>query len=566
MEATERRMNTHPQRMQERLNRAIEEDTSRLKVAPIEYKALEFADPLVFARTLYPNIDLYPWQQETLLQLDNTDASAAEPLYYSLVAANGSGKDMIVIAVFVAYMLVKYPRTKIVATSASFNQLNSQSWPYIREAAKLINKLVGAQIMEYVQTPTPTVHCKESGSEAVLFVTDTPKRAEGHHPYPDVRNGKLIIIVNEAKSVPDEIMQALDRCTGFTHYIKVSSPAGRSGRFYRDCAREDAVHYPNNLILGREYFRRITAYDCPHIPESHIKRKADELGESSPWFKSSVLAEFTDVDANVIIAEERVLNSYKTPKPKIVPEDGPRWLIGLDIAMGGDETVLATFRGNYQQDMYCFREHRSEMIIEKLITRLESHGIVRDDKETYQLNADDGGVGKAIIDRLVEKGWRINRIHNQSAPDSGATFGNLGFQSYYNFSRILDNIKLLDDYKLKTQLSSRYFEERNRGKLYLEEKKKARTRCGASPDRADAVVLAFRFRWRQFLKKVGTKPAAQDSSLLSPHEVELELRRMGLDGKHKEMNKKAKPIRTYAAFFPNRESSYTKATKGLKWR
>jgi len=62
------------------------------------YQPLEFKDPVQFINFVYPTIKLYDWQREELLRLDNPEATARKPLLYNLCAANGSGKDFLVIA------------------------------------------------------------------------------------------------------------------------------------------------------------------------------------------------------------------------------------------------------------------------------------------------------------------------------------------------------------------------------------------------------------------------------------------------------------------------------------
>ena len=97
-----------------------------------------------------PDLKLYRWQAETLFQLAGyTDINDLDkpkerptdktPLYYNLVAANGSGKDQVVISAFAVWFCLSKVRSRCVITSSSYEQLKDQTYKYIKNICEEIN-------------------------------------------------------------------------------------------------------------------------------------------------------------------------------------------------------------------------------------------------------------------------------------------------------------------------------------------------------------------------------------------------------------------------------------------
>ena len=91
-----------------------------------------------------PDLKLYKWQAETLFQLAGyTDINDLDkpkerptdktPLYYNLVAANGSGKDQVVISAFAVWFCLSKVRSRCVITSSSYEQLKDQTYKHQRK-------------------------------------------------------------------------------------------------------------------------------------------------------------------------------------------------------------------------------------------------------------------------------------------------------------------------------------------------------------------------------------------------------------------------------------------------
>ncbi len=227
--------------------------------------------PVYFSEDLL-GVELYPWQEAALTWFEDAPRVRVKG---SLCTPNGAGKSERVVATLVLWWLFIHPQGKVVVTTKSGLQLDTQICPAIERHQ---GKFDGWKFIERrIETPT--------GGMGIFFVTDEIFRAEGHHPVGDPHEGPLLIIVDEAKSVPDEMMQALDRCN-YAALLYVSSPGHKSGQFYESQFREE---------LGFKRLR-VSLRDCPHIPEERIQDIRTKYGADSAFAKSTLDGEFMDAD------------------------------------------------------------------------------------------------------------------------------------------------------------------------------------------------------------------------------------------------------------------------------
>lgn len=415
---------------------------------------------------------LHAWQVEENMRIAQFPATTQKPLRYCLCAANGSGKDAMIIAANAIFFCLRYIRARVIITSSSGVQLTSQTESYIRNLAEKVNQKFG---MPYFKINQRYIKCRFSGSEIRMFATDEAGKAEGYHPFPDAPEPILVMIVNEAKSVPEEIIQALKRCT-VSHWLYISSPGEPKGSF----------HY---AFTNWPHVKRVTSFDCPHKSLDVIEEDRKEFGEHSAIYRSKHLALFTSVDGECVMSEDSV-NSCLATKIQSQHQDWPL-SVGIDSAAGGDECVVCVTRGNTVVKEYWFREKDTTKSTDRIDAFLVEQRVPKD---SLHINADDGGVSKAITDGLSRKGWRINRILNQWAAFNKRDFGNRGAENWFKVARFIQ-LKLVDLSKLSektiSQLKSRHYRKGEKDRTYLKKKSEEKAEGFDSPDRADAYVLAL---------------------------------------------------------------------------
>lgn len=439
-----------------------------------EYTEFKFPDPVFILLTYNDDFregkcTLYKWQIETLLKYADDEV----PKRMALCANNGSGKSQVIVAPCAIWSCMRYSQAQVVITSASGDQIDNQVCRALNNICRRINSKHGSEIWKINYR---RYECVPTGSIIDLYATDDPGKAEGYHPVK--HGGEFVIIVDEAKSVPDEIFMSIGRCTGFTRRLDVSSPGLPRGYFYREFTM------PNDFI----WKKRVTWLECPHIRENEAKEAMQLMGEA--FYRSAFMAEFVGIEENVVILMDEVNKAAMLSDDEVITPieyDGLRFA-GVDLSAGGDETVVSIFDGCKQIGLECFKEQNALNIADKIINILNRYNVSGDN-----VNADDGGLGKPIIDILWEKGYNVNRVLNQSV-SYNKLYANRGAEIWFNFARWIreGKTKLLNDTKLLTQLSSRrYTRAKITGKILLESKEEIRKKHGYSPDRADATVLAF---------------------------------------------------------------------------
>lgn len=460
---------------------------------PTRWIAHNIASPLDLLLALRKDQKPYQWQAETLYQLAgydlaNLDAppiqpTAKVPFYYNLVAANGSGKDQIVICAFATWFALAKIRSRVIITSSSHEQLKDQTFKYIKTLCEDVNAFYGRKVFEIVEFH---ITCNDTGSEIKCFVTDDPGKAEGRHPFDDYPGAEMAVIVNEAKSISDGLFQAFSRFTGYNYWLEISSPGVTAGHFYKRCTM--AQHqWPAPIVLGEFYWRRVTAYDCDHLLGKHIDNLKAEYGEHSLIFRSQVLAEFTTLSEASFISST-LFEGYPTPPQRTF---GLPTKLGIDLAMSGDEMVCYAFRNGklYLRTRKAPKgtSLKKHTVVSQVISWIKEFNCAPEDA-----NVDDGGIGKPILDDLEEQGYAVKRVRNEARALNKAFFKNRGAENWARIKRMLEDriLPVIDDDKTREQLCTRNYEVSGIV-TKLESKPDMRARGVGSPDRADALALVF---------------------------------------------------------------------------
>ena len=440
-------------------------------------------------------VTLYPWQMEALDRFSQSSTKEL-PNEMAICAANGSGKDKYFIAPAAIWLLCCHQRSRFIATTASGGQLASQTEPYIRQFAQIVNSQQGGEFIKIQQRHFTS---SATGGEVKLFATDEGGKAEGFHPWQ--HDSKMALVVNEAKSVLPEIFEALTRCTGYTHHVMVSSPGQPTGDFYK------------YFTSGIPWTRRVTAYECKHLSQAYIDKVAKRYGEGSCLFRSMICAEFAALDSLVAIHQDWLDACYLTGKfsEKLGASLGRR--AGVDLSMGGDETVISCWYGNREIALEAFRLSNAKEIATRIVNTLKRWEVPADN-----VNIDDGGLGRPIIDIIWDMGYPVNRILNQSSARDTKAFLNRGAEMYFMLGRIMQTgcLQFLQDAIRAKQLCNRKYKQSEAlGKFCLQSKAEARAEGQESPDRGDATVLAFANLTIEDFTEVSSSNVINDSRTIS---------------------------------------------------
>lgn len=479
-----------PRKVEPQVEQPNSEEVSQNFVGTQVYEPLNFVSAYQFMLTYCDEFELYPWQIEELHRLSGYDfeleafvqPSRREPVQYNLCAVNGSGKDNIIIAGFILWFLTTKVHGQVRLTSRTALQVDEQSFAHCKYFAEKINNsaIYGEALFEIKHGQ---LYCPKTDAKAIFFVTNEAGRAEGFH----AKFGQpFAVIINEAKSIPDDLFGGFSRYTGWNYWIEISSTGMRQGHFYRRCIDPETIQYPANLVLGKLWCRRIKATDCPHIMDSpaRIKDIVREGGVNSLVYKSAIDCEFSDGVANDILIRASA-TEYGDPVPDTY---GFPMYCGVDLSLGGDETVVSIWQGNHRVAQITLQERYEPTLHFRLIEIFKEY-----DLDPDNIIGDAGGLGKPIIQRLADNGWPIGMFNFGGSARNKSYCLNRGAEMWCVFKRVVeDKLVVLprDDYKFLEQLTTRRYDTLS-GKIKLESKEEVRLRGEPSPDRPDAAVMAW---------------------------------------------------------------------------
>ncbi|MEO0796296.1 MAG: hypothetical protein AAFX93_14095 [Verrucomicrobiota bacterium] len=426
--------------------------------------------------------DIYPRMAEIFARIDaNFLEAEPEARRVNVKTCNGAGKTTRMFPGVAFWIMSVFPRAKVIYTTASGTQLSTQFWPAL---TKFESRFEGWEFLRgsyEVKAP--------NGSRLKGFVTNEAGRAEGHHGNKDLlyelsnpnEDGPLVILIDEAKTVPDFIYDAFDRCT-YQLQLSESSPGYAEGRFYE---------YFSTKSKGCHIFTVSGDPDKPDAPHlDHVKnrRLIEELGPDHPLVRSKVFAEFMDSPEGTIISLGSFERCVRNP---------PREQVGdrrafCDFAAGGDENVIAERTGNRVQILKAWHESDTMRAVSQFIVEFKKARL-----SPSEIFGDNDGLGKVMIDALHDAGWPIGRVSNGSAANESDFYVNRAAETWALGAKAIEKQEIIlpEDEKLQYQLTNRKLKASNaqKGRLQLESKQDMKKRGVGSPDRADAVLEAMRF-------------------------------------------------------------------------
>ena len=408
--------------------------------------------PIWFAKEIL-GLKLYPWQEKVLWDV----AIGKKPV--ALRAANGSGKTACVALPLILWHCAVFPFSQVVTTAGVYRQVKEQLWGGIRSVKEKLGKTWQINATDLLAP---------NGARAIGFSTDDPGKFEGWH------NKNLLMVFDEAKSIPDEIFAAHERCQA-TRTLLMSSAGTTEGEFAA-------------AFTSRKKFystHTVTSYDCPHLEPAWIEGMIDKWGRDHPLVRSMIFSEFIDAGGSAYVVPPVNWDMCLQEGPKHKP--GARTAF-IDWAAGGDENVFAVVDGNLALPPICWRETDTTKAAHRAAQLILEHDIPK-----HRVYADDGGLGHPINDMMEQGGFPIRRVLNNQKPNNKDHYANFGSELWYLAARAIEmkEVVLPNDPTLRQQATTRKRVFTANGKLGLEKKEDMRARGLTSPDRADAVLSAL---------------------------------------------------------------------------
>jgi phage terminase large subunit len=402
---------------------------------------------LLFADSLL-GIQPYDWQCQILLNYEAGFQTAA-------ACANFTGKTSTLFPIASLWLLSSFPRARAMYLSSSGAQVRNQFFASLSRF-RYRPAFAGWTWLEN------EVRNRDGG---FLFgrATDTSGNIEGLHDQPD---SPAALLVDEAKSIDDSVLDALERChTSFRLFM--SSTGAAFGRFYEICTAK--AH------LWRTF--RVTSAMCPHVEKAAIEADRENLKDNV--FRIKHDAEFLYDAGESMISLEHVRALIEDPPP----HTRGRPIAFCDFAGPGDESVLALCDGNRAEIVDAWRSKDTMHSVGKFLAHFRRLGL-----KGYDIG--DEGYGHQLMDRMQEEGFYLQRFNNGQAAKRTEIYTNLSAEWWSTVGQLIERRAIIipNDEKLVAQLCSRRKQYDSRGRERLESKADLRASGVESPDRADAII------------------------------------------------------------------------------
>ena len=354
----------------------------------------------------------------------------------------------------------------------------------------------------------------------------------------------MLIVVDEAEGVLEPIYEAIDAVmtAGNSKLLLIGNPTSITGTFRR--AFHEERHLYHNIT--------ISALDSPNVKQQRVvlpgltthewvAERAALWGEASPMYHARVLGDFSDRAEDTLISlthiEQAIARglqdatspsqglSQNSPLPQRErarvrgnPDQEPQesdspnpfalsateWSRRANIQAPDAPTILAV-------DVARFGADQSVLLLASptAVLRLEAHhgldtmqlaGRVVDAHRHWsparppdRIVVDEIGVGAGVVDRLKELKLPVTGINVGRPARQRTLFANLRAEGYWRLRELFSQsqVAIPNDPELAGQLSSLRYSYNSRGQLIIESKDDARARGIPSPDKADAMMLAF---------------------------------------------------------------------------
>ena len=415
----------------------------------------------------------------------------------SVKGCHGSGKTY-AFAGMVPYELLGNPDALVLTIAPTLRQVKNM-WSEIETAIQALP----------VRVPERTTtgweisdHCK-----AIGFSSSKGVNAQGFH------GKRVLILADEAIGISGELWDAIDgiKMAGDVRIAEFCNPTVPTGPVYENHTR----------LRGRPGHHTVTisAFDTPNLQgttmEQLLQMSDDELeyapypwltrrrsvvemyhkwGPNSPRFQSRVLGEFPTQPSDSVfqltwIEKAALPWEQDELKPHLRP--GVFVQVGIDVAgPGEDETTGYARCGPLVLAFAAWS--KADPILEVLQWLGKVSQIIPGAAIIIMGDAD--GIGFHFLRQIARLGgYDVRAFRAGGAPIDLVMFANIKAEAYWTTREYMRQgaIRGVEDEDTKAQLSDIRYRELPNGRIEIEHKDQARARGSSSPDRAEALIMAF---------------------------------------------------------------------------
>jgi hypothetical protein len=343
---------------------------------------------------------------------------------------------------------------------------------------------------------------------ALGFVSTDHSHLTGHH------GPRVLCVVTEGQGVEDMVFDAMfNNATGANdRLLVVGNPTDPGGRFYKstkpgsgwhsirlraqdhpNISREGARPGDDGWIWGgpsREWLERVR------------RETRDEGGERSRFWQVFVEAQFPEGATDGLVPKSWVLAAFKRWETgDRAAGNGRPLVIAIDpMRTGGDHCALSPVTGPVVHPLYHFRPDERNPTLD-MVAKCEAlaaaYGAIGAGAgRSVTFVVDSALMGGGVIDVMRSRGWDVvdwNGKRRASDAEEPARFLDMRAWGYWLLREAFrQNVPVIrpDDGLLEDLMATRY-ETGAADQIKIIDKKEIRRTLGHSPDKADAVMMAW---------------------------------------------------------------------------
>lgn len=491
-------------RVEAQLGELIEKRTRR-KAGRVNFAKYR-DDPVGFIRAI---LKAEPWDKQEEIARSLLDS----PLV-AVQSANGVGKDWIAAALALWWV---YARRGLVLITG----------PSERQVHEIIMRTEIARFHARAGLPgelyTGALRLPEDVAfDRVGILAQTSSGADGASKLTGHHAPRILILITEAQGVESFAWEGLLSCAvgAEDRVLAIGNPVAPVGMFF-------TITRPSSP--WRTF--TVSAFDHPNVAQddptlipggvtrAFIERVRQNFGGvASPSYIARVLGQFPETSLTSLVSRawlEAAVRRYESGEF----EEQARasgWTAGVDVARHGDDSsCLALRRGPVLRSVETWHGADTMLTTGRVIEALRKRRLAPRAAEWNPFYAsgpdnphpmdaglmdpdvtiivDATGLGSGVYDRLVEQGWSASEHWSAGAPRDKERFKNRRAEVFWTFREVLENgtIALPRDEELFEELLAHQWKPDSAGRIQIEAKDELRARLGRSPDRADAVTMAF---------------------------------------------------------------------------
>jgi hypothetical protein len=419
----------------------------------------------------------------------------------------------------IAVALALYEGGDVLTTAPTWEQVKTVLWG---EVHRLLRGSV-IPLSEWGEV-NQTEIAMPDGSKALGLSTNEGVRFQGWHARP---GSFLLVIFDEAPGVRPDIYEAVEGISagGDVRLLLLGNPVVAGGPFFDVFATDapgwkrytiDAFDTPNLRGLDLAGLLALDADGSELSPRPYlvtrgwVRDRWDEWGVDHPLWQSRVRGQFPLQAEDALLSLAWLEAAARRPA---VHDPSQPVQAGVDVAGPGEaETTLCVRQGDAILDLRAWSRADSRGEVIAALRRWVARGLAA-------VNVDMAGIGYYFALDLEDAGLPVVGVNVGTAPTSDEAkkkFRDLRAEVFWQFREWASAGMLsgLTDQATLAQLASIRYEHDNRGRVVIEKKDDARKRGVKSPDRAEAVVLAF---WTARRRLDGVLAAAMEPE--PPHHV-----------------------------------------------